>query len=60
APAPVTTALGSTPVGTVSFALPGAPLTVGLKLSQPLTDPGPLWRLTHPVPVIQAFLDSRK
>ncbi|GGF39245.1 D-alanyl-D-alanine carboxypeptidase family protein [Subtercola lobariae] len=57
---PLTTALGSTSAGTVTFALPDGPLSVGLKLSQPLTDPGPLWRLTHPIPVIQAFLDARK
>ncbi|CAN5152184.1 hypothetical protein BH09ACT6_BH09ACT6_09900 [soil metagenome] len=56
---PVTTALGGTVVGTVSFDLPGGALTVRLKLSTAITDPGPLWRLTHPVPVIQAFLDSR-
>ncbi|GAA0992619.1 D-alanyl-D-alanine carboxypeptidase family protein [Subtercola frigoramans] len=57
--AQVTTALGGTSAGSVAFDLPGGPLTVPLKLSATITDPGPLWRLTHPVPVIQAFLDSR-
>ena len=59
AAAAVTTALGGTSVGTVTFNLPTGPLTVALKLSTPVSDPGPLWRLTNPVPVIRAFLDSR-
>ncbi|UFS60931.1 D-alanyl-D-alanine carboxypeptidase family protein [Subtercola endophyticus] len=59
AAAPVTTALGGTSAGTVTFDLPGGPLTVALKLSNALSDPGPLWRLTNPIPVIQSFVDSR-
>ncbi|MCU1479589.1 MAG: hypothetical protein JWQ19_375 [Subtercola sp.] len=59
AAAPVTTALGGTSAGTATFDLPGGPLTVALKLSNALSDPGPLWRLTNPVPVIQSFVDSR-
>ncbi|MEF2976939.1 D-alanyl-D-alanine carboxypeptidase family protein [Subtercola sp. YIM 133946] len=60
AASPVTTAPGSTPVGTVTFDLPAGALSVGLKLSNSLSDPGPLWRLANPVPVIRAFLDSQQ
>ncbi|MEA9986187.1 hypothetical protein [Subtercola sp. RTI3] len=57
--ATVSTGSGGTAAGTVSFNLPGGALTVPLKLDHALTDPGPLWRLTHPVEVIQALIASR-
>jgi serine-type D-Ala-D-Ala carboxypeptidase (penicillin-binding protein 5/6) len=46
-------------VGTVSVDTPDGTITVLLQLDGRLGEPGPLWRLTHPVPLITTFLDSR-
>ena len=46
-------------VGSVTVTTPDGPVTVRLELDGRLGDPGPLWRLLNPVPVITAFIDSR-
>lgn len=46
-------------VGSVTVTTPDGPLNVLLELDGRLGDPGPFWRLTHPVPVIEAFVESR-
>ncbi|MGD8193971.1 D-alanyl-D-alanine carboxypeptidase family protein [Herbiconiux sp. P18] len=46
-------------VGSVTVTTPDGPLNVLLELDGRIGDPGPFWRLTHPVPVIEAFIDSR-
>ncbi|WP_368496744.1 D-alanyl-D-alanine carboxypeptidase family protein [Herbiconiux sp. A18JL235] len=46
-------------VGTVTVTTPDGPVTVRLELDGRIGDPGPLWRLLNPVPVITAFIDSR-
>ena len=46
-------------VGSVTVGTPDGDVTVRLELDQRIGDPGPFWRLTNPVPVIEAFIDSR-
>lgn len=56
---PVTIAGAGTKVGTISVDDgSGEERTVSLKLGSSLHDPGVLWRLSHPFPVIGALLDS--
>jgi D-alanyl-D-alanine carboxypeptidase (penicillin-binding protein 5/6) len=57
--APVTISAAEKPVGSVTFHTQSGNFTVPLVLDSRLSDPGPLWRLTNPVPVISAFLKSR-
>ncbi len=47
-------------VGSVTVTTPDGDVTVLLQLDQRIGDPGPFWRLSNPVPVISAFIDSRK
>jgi D-alanyl-D-alanine carboxypeptidase (penicillin-binding protein 5/6) len=47
-------------VGTVTVTTPDGPVTVPLELDARIADPGPLWRLLNPVPVITAFIESRR
>ncbi len=49
-----------TTVGTVVFQTQSGDISVPLLLQTRLTDPGPLWRLGNPFPVIGAFIDSRR
>jgi D-alanyl-D-alanine carboxypeptidase (penicillin-binding protein 5/6) len=37
----------------------GDTVTSTLELDDSLTDPGPGWRLLHPIPVISALIDAR-
>ncbi|QJU52907.1 hypothetical protein SCB71_06180 [Herbiconiux sp. KACC 21604] len=46
-------------VGSVTVTTPDGPVTVRLELDGRIGDPGPIWRLLNPVPVITAFIDSR-
>jgi D-alanyl-D-alanine carboxypeptidase (penicillin-binding protein 5/6) len=46
-------------IGTVTVGTPTGDVSVILQLDGRIGDPGPLWRLTNPVPVISAFIDSR-
>lgn len=57
---PLTIGTPGTTVGTVVFHTQSGDIAVPLLLGSRLTDPGPLWRLGHPFPVITAFIDSRK
>jgi D-alanyl-D-alanine carboxypeptidase (penicillin-binding protein 5/6) len=56
---PVTLESAGAKVGTVIFHTQSGDIPVLLELDSRISDPGPLWRLTHPVPVIGAFLKSR-
>jgi D-alanyl-D-alanine carboxypeptidase (penicillin-binding protein 5/6) len=47
-------------VGSVTVSTPDGDLNVLLELDDRIADPGPFWRLMNPVPVITAFIDSRK
>ncbi len=55
----VTTAAKGTRVGQVTFHTPTGDVTVLLELDRRVADPGPVWRMTHPAPVIDAFVRSR-
>jgi D-alanyl-D-alanine carboxypeptidase (penicillin-binding protein 5/6) len=44
----------------VVFHTPTGDVTVFLELDRRVADPGPVWRLTHPAPVIDAFIKSRQ
>ncbi|CAD5995967.1 hypothetical protein [Agreia sp. COWG] len=57
---PVVTAERGAKVGQVTFSTPTGDVVVLLELDSRLGDPGPVWRLTHPAPVIDAFVESRK
>ncbi|GAA2232476.1 hypothetical protein N1031_08475 [Herbiconiux moechotypicola] len=46
-------------VGTVTVTTSEGTVTSRLELDARIGDPGPLWRLTHPIPVIAAFIESR-
>ncbi|AXH36456.1 hypothetical protein DVJ78_14455 [Humibacter sp. BT305] len=56
---PLTSGSAGQQVGTVTVDTPDRTITVLLQLDGRLAEPGPLWRLTHPVPLITTFLDSR-
>jgi D-alanyl-D-alanine carboxypeptidase (penicillin-binding protein 5/6) len=56
---PQTTAAKGTRVGQVTFNTPTGDVTVLLELDRRIADPGPVWRMTHPAPVIDAFIRSR-
>jgi serine-type D-Ala-D-Ala carboxypeptidase (penicillin-binding protein 5/6) len=43
-------------VGSVSVPSANGDLASPLQLTGDISDPGPIWRLTHPVPLIEAFL----
>ncbi|PPF75417.1 hypothetical protein C5B96_16760, partial [Subtercola sp. Z020] len=59
APLTFSTARSGSAAGTASFALPAGAVDVPLTLDGSLIDPGPLWRLSHPVEVIGALIASR-
>jgi D-alanyl-D-alanine carboxypeptidase (penicillin-binding protein 5/6) len=54
----ITTGRAGSRVGRVSVDAFGEKVTSPLELSESLVDPGPGWRLLHPIPVIGALLDS--
>jgi D-alanyl-D-alanine carboxypeptidase (penicillin-binding protein 5/6) len=56
---PLATGSKGEQVGSVTVTTPDGDVNVLLELDQRIGDPGPLWRLTNPVPVIQAFIVSR-
>ncbi|RWZ51927.1 hypothetical protein ELQ90_07575 [Labedella phragmitis] len=45
-------------VGSATISAGGRTTTAPLKLDERLDDPGVLWRISHPIPVIAAFLDD--
>jgi D-alanyl-D-alanine carboxypeptidase (penicillin-binding protein 5/6) len=55
----LTTGARGQQVGTVTVTTPEGAVSSRLELDARLSDPGPLWRLLNPVPVISAFIDSR-
>lgn len=55
----LSTASAGRDVGSVTVSTPDGNVTVLLELDARLGDPGPMWRLGNPVPVIAAFIDSR-
>jgi D-alanyl-D-alanine carboxypeptidase (penicillin-binding protein 5/6) len=46
-------------VGQVQLTVAGEKLSAALKLDRAITNPGPGWRLLHPIVMITALLDSR-
>ncbi|TDW31275.1 hypothetical protein [Cryobacterium psychrophilum] len=56
---PVTTGRAGTVVGHVTVDGTAGEASSTLKLDRTIPDPGPGWRLLHPVPLINALLDSR-
>lgn len=56
---PLSTGSKGEQIGSVTVTTPDGPLNVLLELDARIGDPGPIWRLTHPVPVIEAFIASR-
>ena len=57
---PLATGAKGQHVGSVTVTTPDGDVNVLLELDSRIGDPGPLWRLMNPVPVITAFIDSRK
>ncbi|WP_022886416.1 D-alanyl-D-alanine carboxypeptidase family protein [Glaciibacter superstes] len=55
---PFTTGRKGTRVGTVSVEAGGERVSAPLELDSAISDPGPLWRLLNPVPVIGALIES--
>jgi D-alanyl-D-alanine carboxypeptidase (penicillin-binding protein 5/6) len=55
----VATGRAGSKVGRVTVDAFGDTVTSTLELDDTLTDPGPGWRLLHPIPVIGALLDAR-
>jgi D-alanyl-D-alanine carboxypeptidase (penicillin-binding protein 5/6) len=53
---PFTTAPAGRQVGTVTVLFGEREVSSALELDQAITDPGPIWRLTHPGELIGAFL----
>ncbi|MGD8167351.1 hypothetical protein ACEXOS_009025 [Herbiconiux sp. P16] len=56
---PLATGAQGEQVGSVTVTTPDGDVNVLLELDRRIGDPGPLWRLTNPVPVISAFIESR-
>ena len=55
----VKTGRAGSKVGRVTVDAFGETVTSTLELDDSLTDPGPGWRLLHPIPVISALIDAR-
>ena len=55
---PFTTANAGRDIGRVVVPTPTGELASPLSLSEDIGDPGPIWRLTNPLPIIGAYLDS--
>ncbi|GAB3616875.1 hypothetical protein GCM10027416_14320 [Okibacterium endophyticum] len=54
----ITTVSEGSLIGTVSADDGAGTIEIALLAGNSIIDPGPLWRLTHPVPVISAFITS--
>lgn len=54
--APFTTAPAGREVGDVTVSIGDREVTSVLELDEPITDPGPLWRLANPAAIVEAFL----
>jgi D-alanyl-D-alanine carboxypeptidase (penicillin-binding protein 5/6) len=55
----IATGRAGSKVGRVTVTAFGETVTSTLELDDTLTDPGPGWRLLHPIPLIGALLDAR-
>ncbi len=55
---PVGPAAAGTVVGSARIWSGERTVTAPLKLDERVNDPGVLWRLSHPIPVIAAFVDE--
>jgi len=56
---PFTTSSDARDVGRVTVATGGDDVSSPLRLTKEIRDPGPIWRLTHPFPVIGAFIEAQ-
>ncbi|SFR75814.1 D-alanyl-D-alanine carboxypeptidase (penicillin-binding protein 5/6) [Agromyces sp. CF514] len=56
---PFTTSSDARDVGRVTISTGAADVSSPLRLSSAIRDPGPIWRLTHPFPVISAFVEAQ-
>ncbi|GAA1950909.1 serine hydrolase [Agromyces allii] len=56
---PFTTSSSARDVGRVTVATGADEVSSPLRLSTEIRDPGPIWRLTHPFPVINAFIEAQ-
>ncbi|MFF2369547.1 hypothetical protein [Agromyces sp. NPDC058110] len=56
---PFTTSSDSRDVGSVTVTTGADDVSSPLRLSSAIRDPGPIWRLTHPFPVIGAFIEAQ-
>lgn len=54
--APFATAPAGREVGDVTVRIGDREITSVLELDEPITDPGPLWRLANPAAIVEAFL----
>lgn len=57
---PITTASSGAKLGRVTVPVAGAELSSVLELDGELSDPGPLWRLSHPAAVVSAFFANQQ
>lgn len=57
---PFTTASSGAAIGKVRVPVAGASLASELELSKDIRDPGPLWRLTNPAALIDAFFAGQR
>jgi len=55
----VATGRAGSSVGRVTVDAFGESVSSNLKLESSLTDPGPGWRLLHPIPLINALIDAQ-
>jgi D-alanyl-D-alanine carboxypeptidase (penicillin-binding protein 5/6) len=56
---PFSTSSDARDVGRVSVSTGADTVSSPLRLTKAISDPGPIWRLTHPFPVIGAFLEAQ-
>jgi D-alanyl-D-alanine carboxypeptidase (penicillin-binding protein 5/6) len=56
---PFSTSSDSRDVGRVTVTAGDDDVSSPLRLTTAISDPGPIWRLTHPVPVISAFIEAQ-
>lgn len=56
---PFTTSSDARDVGRVTVATGDDEVSSPLRLASEISDPGPIWRLTHPFPLIGAFIEAQ-
>lgn len=56
---PFTTSSDARDIGRVTVSTGGDAVSSPLRLTKEIRDPGPIWRLTHPFPVIGAFIEAQ-